>query len=264
MLNEHQIQENWEKFREIINTEFTGERKDALNKMYDYFENRIIFTPASGKEHFHNAFPGGYIDHVLRVYDLIIKQKDLWEENGAMINFTREELVFSALHHDLYKIGDLTHDYYVPNDSQWHREKMGMIYKFNDNLMNDSSHGRTHFLLAHFKISCTQLERMAIDCADGMYSPDNEFILKQHEASKQIRSNLLIIIHHADMLATRIEYDRWFKVKSSTTSYNPMGASRSEEQPTMYKKQNLNKISNIVTSNPLSEKQKQLFEDLFD
>ena len=33
--------------------------------------------------------------------------RDMWEQNGATINFTNEELVFAALHHDLGKIGDL-------------------------------------------------------------------------------------------------------------------------------------------------------------
>ena len=41
--------------------------------------------------------------------------KGTWEKNGATINFTDEELIF--VHHDLGKVGDLEHDYYIPNDS---------------------------------------------------------------------------------------------------------------------------------------------------
>ena len=58
---------NYEKFRKLINNTFEGDRLESLNKMYDHFEERIIYTPASSVEHYHNAFPGGYIDHVLRV-----------------------------------------------------------------------------------------------------------------------------------------------------------------------------------------------------
>ena len=50
-----------------------------------------------------------------------------------MINFTDEELVF-ALHHDLGKVGDLEHDYYAPQDSDWHRKNRGEIYKHNPQL----------------------------------------------------------------------------------------------------------------------------------
>jgi hypothetical protein len=38
--------------------------------MYDEFEDRIAMMPASSMAHFHNAFAGGYIDHVLRVIAL--------------------------------------------------------------------------------------------------------------------------------------------------------------------------------------------------
>ena len=48
---------NYEKFRKLINNTFEGERLESLNKMYDHFEERIIYTPASSVEHYHNAFP---------------------------------------------------------------------------------------------------------------------------------------------------------------------------------------------------------------
>lgn len=259
MLNEKQIHDNWTRFRELVNTEFSGERKDRLNEMYDHFEERMVLTPAAGKEHFHNAFPGGYVDHVLRVINLAQKEAELWEQNGAMINFTREELIFSAMHHDLAKVGNLEHDYYVPNDSQWHREKQGTIYKFNEDLINMPSWMRTFFLLQHFGIKMTEFEMIAIQCTDGLYSADTETILKQHEAAKQLRTNLPIIMHHADMLASRIEYDRWFASKKLT---NPLNVSRKDEDPVMFKKQNINKMSKIVEKGA-NENQQRIFEDLF-
>ena len=88
MLDENKIQENWLKLREMVNTEFSGERADNLNRLYDYFEERMILAPASGKEHFHNAFPGGYVDHVLRVIDLSLKEMELWQSAGAILNLS--------------------------------------------------------------------------------------------------------------------------------------------------------------------------------
>ena len=101
-----ELVENYEKFRKLINQTFTGERLDALNKMYDHFEERMIYTPASSVEHFHNAFPGGYVDHVLRVTRNALKVYDLYTELGMGMNdYTRENLIFTALHHDLGKLG---------------------------------------------------------------------------------------------------------------------------------------------------------------
>jgi len=99
--------------------------------MYDYFEDRMCLAPASGKEHYHNAMVGGYVEHVLHVTKFAVTLKELWEHNGAIIDFTDEELIFATLHHDLGKVGDLEHDYYIPNESEWHRKNQGKIYTHN-------------------------------------------------------------------------------------------------------------------------------------
>jgi len=66
-LTPEQLQHNWSNLRQLIDAEFTGERLEKLNEMYDYFEERMMFAPASGKEHFHNAHAGGYVEHVIHV-----------------------------------------------------------------------------------------------------------------------------------------------------------------------------------------------------
>ena len=113
-LTEKEILSNWEKLRGIITDTFEGERLEKLNTMYDYFEERMVLAPASGKEHFHNAMVGGYVAHVLHVIESALQVKSLWEQNGGKIDFTDEELIFAAMHHDLGKVGDLELDYYVP------------------------------------------------------------------------------------------------------------------------------------------------------
>jgi hypothetical protein len=88
---------NYEKFRKLINQTFTGERLESLNKMYDHFEERIIYTPASSVEHYHNAFPGGYIDHVLRVTRNALSIYDLQEKWGLDLEgLSKESLIFTA------------------------------------------------------------------------------------------------------------------------------------------------------------------------
>ena len=100
-LTPEQIQDNWSKLRSIITDNFSGERLERMNEMYDYFEERMCLAPASGKEHFHNAHPGGYVEHILHITDFAQQLYDVWEKNGATVNnFTKEELIFAALHHD--------------------------------------------------------------------------------------------------------------------------------------------------------------------
>ena len=121
-LTTEQIQQNWEQLRGIVNDTFEVDRLEKLNEMYDYFEDRMVMAPASGKEHYHNAMVGGYVEHILNIVNYSLQIKEMWEKNGAIIDFTDEELIFAALHHDLGKVGDLEHDYYIPEDSDWHRK----------------------------------------------------------------------------------------------------------------------------------------------
>lgn len=259
MLKENQIQENWLRFREIINTTFTGERKDRLNEMYDYFEERIVVCPASGREHFHNAFPGGYIDHVLRVIDLSKKFVEVWKTEMEM-DFTDEELIFAAMHHDLGKIGDLRGEYYQPNESQWHREKQGLIYGFNANIHNMTISDRTMFLLNHFGVKYNQVEMLGIINTDGLFEEENEVYLKQSAPERQMKTDIVFVLHQADLTATRIEYGRWKKSKTIT---DKLKSASKEDDPVVFKKQNIGRISSIVENNKPKDNKQQLFEDLF-
>ena len=121
-LNETQLKENWDKLINIVSEVFSDSRKDKLLKMYKHFEERMMFAPASGTAHFHNCFIGGYVEHVLHITGISRKLFTMYGELGAHIDYTEEEVIFAALHHDLGKVGDLENDYYVPNDSKWHIE----------------------------------------------------------------------------------------------------------------------------------------------
>ena len=91
-LTEQQILDNWQTFRNNINTLFP-ERAKALNVFYDELAERICMMPASGVEYYHNAMAGGYVDHVLRVAKCAEKLHSVWTEMGAdMSGYELEEL----------------------------------------------------------------------------------------------------------------------------------------------------------------------------
>ena len=209
-LTPKQIQENWSKLRGIINDTFTGERLERLNKMYDYFEERMCLALASGREHYHNAHPGGYVEHVLHITDLSVKIWNLWGENGASIDdFDKEELIFAALHHDLGKVGDLAEDYYVHNDSDWHRKNQGLMYKHNGKLHFMTVTDRGIFLLQHFGIQMTENEYLGLRLTDGMYEEANKNYYVSYSKDRQLKTNIAYILHQADMMASHIEHDEW-------------------------------------------------------
>ena len=77
-LSAEQIQENWDKFLSYIDKYISEPRKEKLIQFYKKFEERIIIMPASHKKEYHNAFPGGYVEHVNRVIEASLKINQTW------------------------------------------------------------------------------------------------------------------------------------------------------------------------------------------
>ena len=217
-LSAEQMQNNWKKLLDTIEGFIGDDRKPQLLEMYKHFEERMIFAPASGREHFHNAMPGGYVEHVLHIIQYSLQLKEVWEKNGANINFTDEELVFAAMHHDLGKVGDLDEDYYIPNESEWHRKNQGKIYSHNPKLQYMKVPDRALWLLQHFGVKVTDKEYLGIKLTDGLFDDANKSYLMTYNPDFALRSHMPYILHQADMMATYIEGDMWNEKKSEPIS----------------------------------------------
>tara|TARA_Y100000592_G_scaffold34121_1_gene54258 strand:- start:29503 stop:30234 length:732 start_codon:yes stop_codon:yes gene_type:complete len=209
MLKAEQIENNWNSLIKLIEDSFDGERKDNLLKMYNHLKDRMMFAPASSKEHFHNAFPGGYVDHVLNITRAVKSVYQTWKEHGAHINFTEEEMIFATLHHDLGKVGDDEMDYYIPNESEWHRKNQGKIYTPNPKLQYMNVSDRSLWLLQKFNVKLNQTEYIGLKLADGLYEEGNKQYFISFSPDFELQTNLPHIIHQADMLASKTERDNW-------------------------------------------------------
>ena len=178
-LSAEQIQANWIEFNTNIETFITGDRKQKLLDFYSKFEDRIILMPAANNKKYHSAFPGGYVDHVNRVVKAALSMSAVWEGFGCdMTTFTQEELVFSAINHDLGKMGSDTEDAYIPQTDNWRRDKMGETYAFNTSLPFASVPDRGLFLLQQHNVKYNFNEMIAIQTHDGLYDAANEKYLK--------------------------------------------------------------------------------------
>jgi hypothetical protein len=210
-LTAEQIQENWEEFISYIDTYISEPRKTALKAFYEKYAERIMLMPAAHKKEYHNAFPGGYIEHVNRVIQAALKFENLWSEFGVAKNYTIEELVFSAMNHDLGKMGDEENEAYIPQTDQWRKDKLGEDYKFNDKLEFMSVPDRGLYLLTQHGIPYTKNEFLAIKLHDGLYDEANKPYLINWMPETKPRTSLIFIVHQADLMAARIEFEReWF------------------------------------------------------
>ena len=207
-LTAEQIQSNWEKLIGYINTYISDPRREKLIDFYKKFEDRIIMMPASHKKEYHNAFPGGYVDHVNRVIEAALEINKVWVMFGAEENYTIEELIFSALNHDLGKIGDSEHESYIPQTDQWRKDKLGEDYMHNKQIPFSSVPDRGLFLLQEHDIKYTFNEMVAIQTHDGLYDPANDKYLKSYMPETKPRTSLPFILHQADMMAARVEFEK--------------------------------------------------------
>jgi len=205
-LTAEQIQENWNIFIQNIEDYITEDRKLQLKDFYESLQERLIVYPASNQLKYHNCMPGGYVDHVNRVVKASLYVFKLWGLMGAKTdNYTQEELVFSAINHDLGKIGDTNHEAYLPSDDAWRKKNLGEMYTFNTELHFMQVPDRSIFLLQEAGIPITRNEFIAIKTHDGLYDQANEAYLKSYTPETKPRTNLPYILHQADMMAARIE-----------------------------------------------------------
>ena len=201
----------WEQLMVYIETYIQSPRKEALINMYESIADRVLTAPASSNTSRHNCWPGGYIDHVNRVVKCAIELWDTWDSLGADTkNYTKEELVFSAINHDLGKLGVGNKPSYIPNDSEWHVKNQGQIYKTNSELPFFTVPDRSLFVLQQAGIPFSENEYLGIKLHDGLYDDMNKPYLISYNVESRLRTSLPFILHQADFLASRVEWeDQW-------------------------------------------------------
>lgn len=214
-LSAEQIEINFLKLVSIIEEKITGSRKEKLLDLYDDWAARIAVAPASTKKQYHNAFPGGYVLHVLNVIEASEKIYDLWESMGANMDFEKEELYFSAINHDLGKIGNDDHDYYVVCKEDWLIKK-GTRYVLNPSIPYMKVPERSLMVLGSRGIYVTEKEYLSIKLHDGLYEDSNKAYLISYNEDQGLKTILPHILHQADMISAKVESNTLSMPKQTT------------------------------------------------
>jgi len=217
MLTAEQIAKNYDKHLRIVDNYIEDSRKELVHTMLTKLGDNYVMSPASGKTWYHNAFPGGYVDHVNRVIEFALKQKSLYASMGGLVDFTDEQLVFAALFHDLGKIGDGDRPNYIPQTDKWRQDKLSEMYTYNPELDFMLIPDRSLFILQKFGIKVDQKEFLAIRCHDGVFDKANESYFFSNVESSRQKTSIISILHTADFLASKVEYDIW-KANGGNTS----------------------------------------------
>jgi hypothetical protein len=189
---QEKIISNFELFQKLLAK--TGERAPAIDAFINRHGERIAVCPSHNLLKRSTSAPGGLVEHALTTFKIARK---LVETSGVNIN--QESLVLVCLLHEIGKIGDDDNDYFVAQDSSWHRER-GQVYTYNPNLPKMTHSHRTLFLLQTHGISLTMDEWIAILTQHGTASEENRFYAG-------CENNLAVVLQSAVRLAVMKEED---------------------------------------------------------
>jgi hypothetical protein len=95
-----------------------------------------------------------------------------------------------------------------PQTDQWRKDKLGEDYMFNNKVPFASVPDRGLFLLQSHGIQYTFNEMIAIQTHDGLYDEANKKYLLNFMPEQKPRTSLPFILHQADLMAARIEFER--------------------------------------------------------
>ena len=127
---------------------------------------------------------------------------------------------------------------------------MGEIYKINPNVVNMNGADRSLYLLQHFGVQLTQNEWITIKIHEGMYEEGNAYYLKTMYENNILKSHLPHLIHHADMMASRVEYEQWKNIYSKEGA---LSRKKSSTTPKKYPtKKGLSDVMSEKSENPLA------------
>ena len=153
MVDFNVITENIEKYYNIIKR-FEDEQ---LNDMLEQLKDRIAVCPNNSQKDLSGCEDGGFLIVTFNILNMI-RKLDLITGKHC----DQKSLFKIALIHDIGKIGNINDDRFISQDSDWHYEKLGMIYKKNPIFLDVPSSYSTLQILSWFGIKLDSIEHDAI------------------------------------------------------------------------------------------------------
>jgi len=175
------LQNNWDCFEKLC-----GRLCDHhVNELLDKLGERLVMCPGSPRDDQYGCYPGGLVEHALETTAMMRSLVEAYSVDIPTASILRVGLL-----HEIGKVGNLSQAYFVDQVSDWHREKLGQLYKYNEEIPKMSVSHRTLFLLQHFGITLTSDEWLAIQLASGSHFEENRFYVGSEPS-------LALVLQHA-------------------------------------------------------------------
>lgn len=149
MLTQEIIQSNFKKYLDLLES-----NQIQVSNLVNKLGVELISAPYTTTNKFYGAFEGGFIDQSLRIGKYMYQSNKMLPE-GMRVS-QRSIMLVSLLHAVASVIS------FKPNPSQWHVEKLGQIYVFNEDLVSMTFGERSVKMIIDAGIELTDEEYQAI------------------------------------------------------------------------------------------------------
>jgi hypothetical protein len=177
-----QIQKNWKFYSTLLNRLEDTNITNLLNSLGE----RLAISPANRTRGEYGAFAGGLVDTACKLGKAM---QALNEFHGNPVSI--KSIYKVGLLHDIGRIGTLDKDYFEAQTSDWHREKLGHMFKINEEIKTTHLQ-RTLYILSQFQIVLSEEEFNAL------------LGLDDKEAKNQLGA---ILLHARNMLENEEQND---------------------------------------------------------
>lgn len=163
------VQENWGTIKGLVNRIENPEAREGALHLCDDLHDRFAVAPASTRTDYVGCFVGGLVWHSLNVLKVMKALRSSLELEKTV---SADSMIILGLFHDLGKLGNEKEDYYLPQSSDWHREKLGQYYMINEDIQpRITIQQRTLFWLNKYRFP---LEEKVIGALMSVSNYENE------------------------------------------------------------------------------------------
>jgi len=184
-------------------------RRKPFDAFIQFLEKRTSWLNSPASTRFHLSKEGGLLQHSVGVAETLLGIR----ESLAPI-FSEESCVIVGLFHDVGKVGMADKPLYLPTDNEWLREKKGIYYQVNKQVVSMGLGTRSLYLVSKY-IPLSDAEAQAIAYHDGQYVDDNKIVSHREEP-------LTLLLHWADYWTAHV-YEEGRELKEDDYYYDREG-----------------------------------------
>ena len=198
LINRYEVMKN-----KVVN------RRKPFDAFIQFLEKRTSWLNSPASTRFHLSKEGGLLQHSVGVAETLLGIR----ESLAPI-FSEESCVIVGLFHDVGKVGMADKPLYLPTDNEWLREKKGIYYQVNKQVVSMGLGTRSLYLVSKY-IPLSDAEAQAIAYHDGQYVDDNKIVSHREEP-------LTLLLHWADYWTAHV-YEEGRELKEDDYYYDREG-----------------------------------------